>query len=392
MRRLRWTDRQPGQAIPVLALTLLLLIAFAGLAIDGALAFAWRRNVMNSADGAALIATRALIVDRGSINGIAITNAVRTYLQAELGVDNPDFELTYVNGAGQSMGTVGSGPAPANARGINIVVRHTFDTYLMGILGQPTLTVRGVSAARFGNGGMLIGDLIAPMGLLPEAAQFFRNNASGALVDLSGFLEERNDQIQTDFLNGMYPYLERYQDHPDWVDPDTFVKRWQVRAVALRMGSTAPPSLGPGASCPATPADTLKSWWCFGAHRQVNTRIAGDGDQVALAMDLIGVEPYASSLNATLLSGGFLDARLNRVIIVPVLAEASDSVQWSGASPVYVIEYFMALRLTDIDYASGTITVDYLPRYLTNGGLMGSNNNVERGNPCEVCVVNLVRE
>lgn len=57
-----------------------------------------------------------------------------------------------------------------------------------------------------------------------------------------------------------------------------------------------------------------------------------------------------------------------------------------------MIEYFMALRLTDIDYASGTITVDYLPRYLTNGGLMGSNNNVERGNPCEVCVVNLVRE
>ena len=255
MRRLRWTDRQPGQAIPVLALTLLLLIAFAGLAIDGALAFAWRRNVMNSADGAALIATRALIVDRGSVNGIAITNAVRTYLQAELGVDNPDVELTYVNGAGQSMGTVDSGPAPANARGINIVVRHTFDTYLMGILGQPTLTVRGVSAARFGNGGMLIGDLIAPMGLLPEAAQFFRNNPSGALVDLSGRIEERNDRIITDFYNGLYPHLTRYQDHPDWVDPDTFVKRWQVRAVALRMGSTAPPSLGPGASCPATPAD-----------------------------------------------------------------------------------------------------------------------------------------
>lgn len=392
MRRLRWTDRQPGQAIPLLALTLLLLLAFAGLAIDGALAFAWRRNVMNSADGAALIATRALIVDRGSVNGLALTNAVRTYLQAELGVSDPDFELTYVNGAGQSMGPVGSGPAPANARGITVVVRHTFDTYLMGILGQPTLTVRAVSSARFGNGGMLIGDQIAPMGLLPRAARFFRDNPSGALVDLSGQIEERNNQIITDFDNGLYPYLTRHQDHPNWVDPDTFVKRWQVRAVALRMGSTAPPSPGPGASCPSTPSDTLKSWWCFGAHRQVNTRIAGDGDQVALAMDLIGVAPPDSSLNAAMLSGGFLDSRLNQIIIVPVLMEASDSDQWSGTNPVYTIEYYMALRLRRIDYANGTITVDYLPRYLTNGGLMGSNNNLEQGDPCEVCVVNLVRE
>ncbi len=385
MRRLRWTDCQPGQAIPVLALTLLLLLAFAGLAIDGALAFAWRRNVMNSADGAALIATRALIVDRGSVNGLAVTNAVRTYLQAELSVDDPDFELTYVNGAGQSIGLVGSGPAPADARGINVIVRHTFDTYLMGILGQPTLTVRAVSAARFGNGGMLIGDQLAPLVLLPNAAQFLRGR-SGALIDLSGQLEERNQRIIDDFNNGLYPYLDRPEDHPAWVDPNTFVKRQEVRAVALRMGSTTPPSPGPGASCPSTPADTLKSWWCFGAHRQVNTRIAGDGDLAGLAMDLIGVAPPNSSLNAAMLSGGFLDARLNQVIIVPVLAIPPESPSQR------VIQHFMALRLRSIDYANGTITVDYLPRYLTNGGLMGSNNNVERGDPCEVCVVNLVRE
>lgn len=252
--------------------------------------------------------------------------------------------------------------------------------------------MQGVSAARFGNGGMLIGDQLAPMGLLPEAADFFRRNPSGALIDLSGQIEERNEQIRNDFINGLYPYLERPEDHPAWVDPDTFVKRWQVRAVALRMGSSASPTPGAGAGCPTTPVNTLKSWWCFGAHQQVNTRIAGDGDQVAVAMDLIGVEPYASSMNAALLSGGFLNARLNQVIIVPVLAEASDSDQWSGANPVYVIEYFIALRLTGIDDTDGTITADYLPRYLTNGGLMGSNNNVERGDPCEVCVVNLVRE
>lgn len=152
------------------------------------------------------------------------------------------------------------------------------------------------------------------------------------------------------------------------------------------MGSTTPPSSGPGASCPSTPTDTLKSWWCFGAHRQVNTRIAGDGDLTALAMDLIGVTPPNSSLNAAMLSGGFLDARLNQVIIVPVLVAPPESPSQR------VIQYFMALRLTDIDHVNGTITVEYLPRYLTNGGLMGSNNNVERGDPCEVCVVNLVRE
>ncbi len=392
MRQKRWTHRRPGQAIPILALTLLVLLAFSALAIDGALAFAWRRNVMNGADGAAMIATRALVVDRGSITGAAITDAVRTYLQAQLGTANPDFTLTYVNGAGQTMGVVGTGAAPPNARGINVVVRHTFDTYLMGILGQSTLTVTGLSAARFGNGGILIGESVAPFGLLPEAAAFIRRNPSDALIDVSDQIRARNQQIRTDFDNGLYPWLTTYEDHPNWVDPDTFAERRLVRAVALRMGSTAAPTLGSGASCPATPASTLKSWWCLGAHQRVNTRIASFGDQTALDMDLVGVAPAHSSLNATLLSGGFFASRLNQVMIVPVLAEAVDSSQWSGANPAYVIEYFMAVRLRSVDTTDGTIRVEYLPRYLTNGGLMGSNNNAERGDPCEVCVINLVRE
>lgn len=392
MRHVLKQRHHPGQAIPVLALTLLLLLAFSGLAIDGALAFAWRRNAENSADGAAMIATRALVVDRGSITGTDIDDAVRTYLQSELSTANPEYELEYVDPAGMPIGPIGTGAAPLNARGVRVIVRYTFPTYLMGVLGQPTLTVAGDASARFGNSGTVIGENIVPLGLLPEAVQFLRSNSTGAVIDLAGEIEDNNQQIITDWNNGLYPLLAQPQDHPSWVDPNTFVKRWQVRAVALQMGSTAAPSLGGGSACPSTPVNTLKSWWCLGAHQQINTRIANDSDQVALAMDLIGVAPSSSTHNRSLVQGGFLSGDVNNIIIMPVLAEAIDSDLWSGANPVYVIEYFVAVRLQSVNTTTGVIQVQYLRRHLTNGGLMGSNNNVERGDPCEVCVINLVRD
>ena len=57
-----------------------------------------------------------------------------------------------------------------------------------------------------------------------------------------------------------------------------------------------------------------------------------------------------------------------------------------------MIDHFIAVRLQALNYAQGWVRVEYLDTFTTAGGLVGTNNNVDRGNPCEVCAVNLVRE
>lgn len=51
--------REPGQAVVFVALAALVLVALAGLAVDGANAFNQRRNAVNGADAAAFAGTRA---------------------------------------------------------------------------------------------------------------------------------------------------------------------------------------------------------------------------------------------------------------------------------------------------------------------------------------------
>jgi Flp pilus assembly protein TadG len=394
MRRRIVHSKQHGQAIPILGLTLLVLIGFAGLAVDGALAFAWRRNVTNSVDGAAMIATRALIVDRGSVTGADLNSAIETYLQTALDVPEPQFTLYYVRQDGGWVGgtqqPISSGSVPNNARGVVVEIEHTFNTYLMRVFGQPTLTVRANALARFGNSGTVSGEQIVPLALLPEAAERIRDDRNNIVIDLDGQIEERNAEIIAEaLLLGLVP-----EDYPDWTPPDEFVPRSWVRAANLRMGDLSEPDSDAGATCgTATPAE-IEYVWCRGTNWEVTTRVSGFGDQDALeAFDLIGLADYDSSLNGELLSRGFMDGRVDETIIVPVLAEAIDSSSWSPTDPVYIIQQFLAIRIDQINDGRRTIRVDYVPRYLMNGGLMGGNNNVELGEGgtmCEVCAVNLV--
>src|SRR5436305_1450684 len=58
--------RSQGQSIILMALAILLLVAVAGLGLDGANAFNQRRNTMNGADAAAMAGTNVVIAQRAS--------------------------------------------------------------------------------------------------------------------------------------------------------------------------------------------------------------------------------------------------------------------------------------------------------------------------------------
>lgn len=381
-----------GQAIPILGLSLLLLLAFSALAIDGAMAFAWRRNVANGADAVALVATRALIADYTTVREREIHDAVESYLATELGETAPQFEVYFVDNSGQRLPL--NNPQPLNGssnarpgsavRGVSVEVTHTFDTYLMRVLGQDTLTVGAVATTRYGNAGTVSGEFVAPLALLNEAATRIRTNPTDAFpIDLGEQIDASNAAIEAAWLADP-AYDGSDPSDPAWRAEDEFLQYFLVRSIALRMGATTP-VLGGSSGCPSG-TTTLKSWWCHGTSVDVSTRISEWNDQSALALDLVGVSFFDSSL----VTSAFVGSREGEIIVVPVLAES----EWSGGSPdpAYVIEYFMALEVTDVDLSNQTMEVRYVDRYVTNGGLMGSNNNVERGNPCEVCVVNLVRD
>src|SRR5687768_3795933 len=57
----RARGKSRGQALPIIALSMLVLVAIVGLAVDGGSAYGQRRKAQNAADGVALAGTREML-------------------------------------------------------------------------------------------------------------------------------------------------------------------------------------------------------------------------------------------------------------------------------------------------------------------------------------------
>ncbi|HYM50416.1 MAG TPA: pilus assembly protein TadG-related protein [Candidatus Limnocylindrales bacterium] len=162
--------RKRGQTIPIIALILVVLIAFAGLAIDGVHVYLVRRQAQNAADAAALAGGKWLIATGGlwsapphgtdkpvtAAHDLAGINGFTTILDSSCDAWSPtSFTTTWVDAGGcrgngfSSKVTVNSPPhgslppdcvtVPYNC--IQVTVTSQFPNYLMGVLGIPTSTV-----------------------------------------------------------------------------------------------------------------------------------------------------------------------------------------------------------------------------------------------------------
>jgi len=179
--------RRRGQTIPIIALVLLVLVAFAGLAIDGVHVYLVKRQAQNAADAAALAAGKQLVAN-GVVTGppgssgapsvtaaheLASVNGFATLLSS--GCDSATgsqfsaiwFDASAACGSNTLLTRVivhtpPIGPMPPDCQAIpfncfQVVVTKQVSNYLMGILGIPTTYVTATATVLAQPAGPLIG-------------------------------------------------------------------------------------------------------------------------------------------------------------------------------------------------------------------------------------------
>ncbi len=138
-----------GQAIVIMALAMVALLAFAALAIDGGNTFVERRRAQNAADAAALAGARELWLHLSSgdssetsvrvdINAAAEDNGVADTTGSARDFYNSNVVAYYTDKHGNAqtieVGTAGS--IPPNAEGVQVTTKREFNTFFASLLGR----------------------------------------------------------------------------------------------------------------------------------------------------------------------------------------------------------------------------------------------------------------
>jgi hypothetical protein len=167
------TDRrgESGQVLVMGALMMTVLLGFLALVLDAGNAYAQRRFVQNGADAAAIAAARVLAnnLDTGTADATVVA-VLNQYLNANNGGSFvPAAGLAaeegawYVTPTGTRIAAIGSGvglPAAGFNQlpqiggqyvgGVEVVARKQFDTFVAGVVGIETMTVRASALGQFG--------------------------------------------------------------------------------------------------------------------------------------------------------------------------------------------------------------------------------------------------
>jgi hypothetical protein len=211
-----WHHNDPksprGQMIVIVAFALTVLIAMAGLIIDGGMAWSNRRQVQNAADSASLAGTRVLGLDLKwrAVNAgnpspppapfpnpdaavcDAINNALAYNTNSAQSIPAIDCfagsdDATYVDFARNELGRVGDG-IPFRAQGVKVQGTGASNTFLMGVVGISTIDVHADATALAGPGE-------PPLGLLMP---FVAQNPLGPFVPGNQYQIRSEDEGECD--------------------------------------------------------------------------------------------------------------------------------------------------------------------------------------------------
>ncbi len=143
------SKKERGQVIILIAAGIVLLVAMAGLIVDGGNAYLNRRSAQTAADAAALAAAYEYCVNDGSMNSIeAVATKYATVLNDATAVIQPD----------------GGNGVVLTSDEVTVYTQITADTFFAKILGIPQETVSAkASASCFNPKGVGAGDDIMPI-------------------------------------------------------------------------------------------------------------------------------------------------------------------------------------------------------------------------------------
>lgn len=148
-------NRETGQTIIVVGFGLIVMLGFAGLAIDGSNVYLQHRRMQNAADAGALAGARILAT--GGQTNAEVLAAIRDFALKN-GGKSESLQAEYVS-ATNRIGTIESfgneNPPPSNAVGVYVAPSARFPVVFGGILGVSSKTASAEASASMGSTGAL---------------------------------------------------------------------------------------------------------------------------------------------------------------------------------------------------------------------------------------------
>jgi Flp pilus assembly protein TadG len=174
------SDSERGATLVMVAVVLVLLLTFVGLAVDVGAGYVERRRIQSVADAAALAGVQVL-TDKRDVTNSDILDAVRKYAMLE---NPPAANETRAEPivkwmVGQTVGAdIVPGSPPAGVTGIQVTVHGSTPTFFANLLG-----ITQVSATASGGGGYSPIDVVLVMdsstSMLYNSCDFERYFATG---------------------------------------------------------------------------------------------------------------------------------------------------------------------------------------------------------------------
>ncbi len=162
-------ERERGQALVLIAMAFIGLLALTALALDGSNAYGQRRRAQNGADAGALTGARFLWNPKPWCNNLqgygcpesALLRAVNSAVEAHNLPDtdgqpgnayNGNIQVFYTDADGNVLAPVGGGFVPATigtkaVKGVRVVVQNPFQAFIARIIGQANLRVSAEATA-----------------------------------------------------------------------------------------------------------------------------------------------------------------------------------------------------------------------------------------------------
>jgi hypothetical protein len=153
--------KENGQAIVILAVAIVVLLAFVALAIDAGNGYTAKRQAQNAVDAAALAGARQIVLEcakqgqNPGPNEAEIRDRVNQMVEANS--SGATFHAYYVGTDGarlsdNEIGTLGAVPCncPSRGQGVEVIANNSTTSFFAGLIGKPTLDVQATAKARYG--------------------------------------------------------------------------------------------------------------------------------------------------------------------------------------------------------------------------------------------------
>lgn len=142
-----------GQVLVLVVFGLVVLLAFAGLALDSGRVYQTRRILQNAADSAAVTGAIELGLNRSNTTLASIWNKIADFLQSNGAAPQiskawllqGNVRLIEISQSNQTL------PPPPAANGVEVVAARTIPILFSGFLGQSNNTIQARAKARIGN-------------------------------------------------------------------------------------------------------------------------------------------------------------------------------------------------------------------------------------------------